>query len=401
VAPRQPETIAVHPLPPPAVVNAPVTEPIFQGSAWSFANLAEAEAIFSGQEVGVPHRSNGTPNHHLLESLLAELEGAEACVTTAGGMSALALVFWTLLEPGARVVASGDLFGVTAALLGELERWGVDTAYVDACDLDAVADALNEPAHLVLAESISNPRMRVPDLAAVAELARGRGALLAIDNTLAGPYHCRPLAYGADLVIESATKALAGHHDVVLGAVAGHDKLIAPMRTFADRAGLAPGSFDAWLARRGAITYVLRQDRAAANAADLAAWLGEQEAVVAVHYAGLAGHPDHAVATRMLSNGYGSMLAFELAVDRVDVDAFLAALPTIRLVHSLGGPATSLSHAATMSQRFLSEQRRQALGLHSGFFRLSVGIEAVGDLKAELAAAFDRRNDRGRSALAE
>jgi cystathionine beta-lyase/cystathionine gamma-synthase len=392
VAPRQPETIAVHPLPPPAVVNTPVSEPIFQGSAWSFASLAEAEAIFSGEAVGVAHRSNGTPNHHLLESLLAELEGAEDCVTTAGGMSALALLFWTVLAPGARVVASRDLFGVTAALLGELERWGVETVYVDACDLDAVAAALREPTRLVLAESISNPRMRVPDLAALADLADSNEALLAVDNTLAGPYHCRPLDHGADLVVESATKAFAGHHDVVLGAVAGASEQLEPMRTFADRAGLAPGSFDAWLARRGAITYVLRQERATANAAELAPWLLEQDRVVAVHYAGLPAHPDHRVAERMLANGYGSMVAFELDADRVDVDAFLGALPTIPLVHSLGGPTTSLSHAPTMSQRFLSEERRQELGLHWGFFRLSVGIEALTDLKADLATALAAAN---------
>jgi cystathionine beta-lyase/cystathionine gamma-synthase len=390
VTPRHPETIVVQPQAPPAVVNTPVIEPIYQGSAWSFASLAEAEAIFSGKTIGIPHRSNGTPNHRLLESLLAELEDAEACVTTAGGMSALALVFWTLLEPGARVVASRDLFGVTAALLGELERWGVLTSYVDTCDLDAVEHELRERAHLIVAESISNPRMRVPDLDALADLAQEHGALFAVDNTLAGPYHCRPLRFGADLVIESATKALAGHHDVVLGAVAGRNALIKPMRTLADRAGLAAGAFDAWLARRGATTYVLRQERASANAAELALWLDEQQPVAAVHYPGLAVHEDRAIADRMLTNGFGSMLAVELDGARVDVDVFLAALPTVRLVHSLGGPATSLSHALTMSQRFLSNKRQQELGLHWGYFRISVGIEALPDLKAELAAAFSQ-----------
>jgi cystathionine beta-lyase/cystathionine gamma-synthase len=388
MAPREPLTAVVHPLHPPSPINDPVSEPIFQGSAWKFADLAGAEAVFVGRAAGVAHRSNGSPNHHLFESLLDELEGAEACVTTAGGMSALALVLWTTLEPGMRVVAARDLFGVTVALLAEFERWGVETYYVDVCDLSAVSSALEEPTRLVVAESISNPRMRVPDLTTLADIAHERGALLAIDNTLAGPYHCQPLMYGADLVVESVTKSLAGHHDVVLGAVAGADQLIAPMRRFADRAGLAPGSFDAWLARRGAISYVLRQQQAATNAAELASWLAHQEQVLAVHYPGLSMHPDHATATRMLMNGYGSLLAFEVDSERIDVDAFLAALPTIALVHSLGGPATSLSHATTMSHRFLSDARRRELGLHWGFFRLSVGIEAVADLQAELASAF-------------
>ncbi len=362
-------------------------EPIYQSSAWSFDSLAQAEAVFSGVAVGIPHRAYGSPNHRLLESLLAELEQAESCVTTAGGMSALAAVFWTLLEPGARVIASHDLFGVTAALLGDMQRWGVTTTYVDATDVGVVADALRQSARLVLIESISNPRMRVPDIERLARLAHDHGALLIVDNTLAGPYHCRPITFGADMVVEAATKALAGHHDVVLGAIAARQEIITPMRSLIERAGLGPGAFDVWLARRGTMSYALRQERASANAAQLADWLAARDAIQAVHYPGRTDHPDHEVARRMLTSGYGSMLSLEIDTSHLDVDTFLAALEHIRLVHSLGGAATSLSHAVTMTHRCAGEDRRRELGLHWGFFRMSVGIESIADVISELERA--------------
>jgi len=386
-AARPTATAVVHPLVPPAAVNAPVCEPIYQSSAWSFDSLAQAEAVFSGVAVGIPHRAYGSPNHRLLESLLAELEQAESCVTTAGGMSALAAVFWTLLEPGARVIASHDLFGVTAALLGDMQRWGVTTTYVDATDVGVVADALRQSARLVLIESISNPRMRVPDIERLARLAHDHGALLIVDNTLAGPYHCRPITFGADMVVEAATTALAGHHDVVLGAVAGTAAMITPMRSLVERSGLGPGAFDVWLARRGTMSYALRQERASANAAQLADWLAARDAIQAVHYPGRTDHPDHEVARRMLTSGYGSMLSLEIDTSHLDVDTFLAALEHIRLVHSLGGAATSLSHAVTMTHRCAGEDRRRELGLHWGFFRMSVGIESIADVISELERA--------------
>jgi cystathionine gamma-synthase len=400
-ATREPETAVVHPVSPPTAINTPVSEPIFQSSAWTFSNLAQAEEVFSGSTVGFAHRSQGSPNHLLLERVMVELEGAQACITTAGGMSALAGVFWTLLEPGVHVVASRDLFGVTVALLADMERWGVTTTFVDTSDASVIADALTDRTRLLITESISNPRMRVPDISSLAELAHRQGARLLVDNTLAGPHHCRPLGLGADIVVESATKALSGHHDVVLGIVAGSHELVDPIREIVDRAGLGPGAFDVWLARRGTVTYVLRQERATANAAQLANWLGQHQAVTAVHYPGRSDHPDHHVASTMLENGYGSMLAFELATDRVGVDVFVAGLKSISLVHSLGGATTSLSHAVTMSHRLVSEERRRELGLHPGFFRMSVGIEALDDLTGELDAALSAGaptgNDSGRA----
>ena len=177
-------------------------------------------------------------------------------------------------------------------------------------------------------------------------------------------------------MVESATKTLAGHHDVVLGAIAGSSQLVEPIRAFIDRSGLAAGAFDAWLARRGTVTYVVREERATANAAHLAEWLAEQTGILAVHYPGRADHADNAVARRILEHGFGSMLSFELDTSRVDVHAFLAALDAagIHLVHSLGGAMTSLSHAVTMTHRLLAEDRRRELGLHMGFIRMSVGI---------------------------
>lgn len=378
-------TVVVHPRPNGVPDNTPVASAIYQASAWSFDDIAQAEAIFAQEVGGVTHAAYGTPNHQLLENLISELAASEATVLAAGGMSALSAIMYTFLAPGAHVVAAEDLFGVTVALLRDLAGWGVDTTFVDITDNDAVESALRTETRLVLAESISNPRMRVPDLSELARIAHRHDLLLVVDNTLAGPYHCQPVRLGADLAVESVTKALNGHHDVVLGAVSGAIRSIEPLRTLIGRQGMAPSAVDAWLARRGIVTYAVRQERAAANATRLASWLSGHPFVVRVNYPGLASHPDHQRARAVLRRGFGSLLSFELDVGRPQAEAFLHALESIRLVHSLGGPSTTLSHAPSMTHRSVSAEHRAQIGLHEGFFRLSVGLEAVTDLERELA----------------
>ena len=219
-------TVAVHGSRTSPLANRPATDAIYQSAAWEFETLAQAEAIFDGRVAGATYGTRGVPNHRGLEQLIAHLQGAETALATCSGMAALAGTVLALLKPGDRVVASIDLFGVTVALLKELERWGVETTYVDATDLSLVEQALSTRARLLMVETISNPCLRVPDLPALATLAQRHGALTCVDNTFAGPYHCRPLEHGCDLVIESVTKSLTGHHDVVIGAVAGAKTLV-------------------------------------------------------------------------------------------------------------------------------------------------------------------------------
>jgi cystathionine gamma-synthase/methionine-gamma-lyase len=305
-------------------------------------------------------------------------------------MSAFAAVLWQLTYAGARIVAAGDLYGNTSRLLGDLNKFGVTTETVDACDLDQVRAALQQPARLLIVETISNPRLRVADVPSLATLAHERGALVVVDNTLASPFHCRPAEHGCDLVIESITKFLGGHHDIVSGCVTGSRALVEPLRLPATRAGLISAAFDSWLATRSIATLGVRLARSSATALTVAEWLERHPKVAAVRYPGLPTDASHAVARRTLSAGFGSVVSFELAPDRAAVDRLLAALTHIRLVLSFGGVATTLAHPATSSHRSLDPAQRAALGIHDGFLRLSVGLEdeaqILGDLERGLAA---------------
>jgi len=371
--------------------NRPASLPIYQSAGWVFRNLDEVDAIYEGRSPGAIYGTDGLPNILALEAVIARLEGTDAALATSGGMAAFLATFLATLSQGERVVASRDLYGNTTRLLGDLARFGISTSFVDATDRDAVRSQLGDGARLVVVETISNPRIRVAHIPKLAALAHERGALLVVDNTFAGPYHCRPALLGADVVIESATKFFGGHHDLVVGAVAARQQDLAPIRALAVRSSMVPGPFDAWLTARSIQTLEPRMERAARNATAVAHWLAEQPRVRAVHYPGLASHPDHEAAGVTLRNGYGAMLAFEVDGGRPAVNRILEKTSMIRLVLSLGGTATTLSHPATSSHRALSNADREALGIHDGFLRLSVGIEALEDIEADLA--------RGLSAL--
>jgi cystathionine beta-lyase/cystathionine gamma-synthase len=372
-------------LPPP--VNAPARLPIYQSAGWTFQDLDEVDAIYERTVPGGIYGPDGNPNLLALEATIASLEDAPAAMATSAGMAALAAAFLSILRMGERVVAARELYGNTIRLLDHLARFGIATEYIDATDIAAVERALAGGARLVLVETISNPRLRVADLPALAKAAHACGALMLADNTLAGPYHCRPLAHSVDIVMESATKFLGGHQDIVIGALAGATDVIEPARTFAVRTGMAPGAFDAWLTSRSIETLDVRAQREASNALALAEWLERHPKVRRVHYPGLPSHADHAVARRLLDRGFGAMVSFELDGGVSRVNAFLAGLRRIPLVLSFGGVQTTLSHPAKSSHRGLSEEMRRALGIHDGLLRMSVGVEALADLQTDLETA--------------
>lgn len=372
----------------PSPVNRPGSMPIYQASGWIAEDLAQADRLFDGQDAGAVYATlGGVPNQVALEDALGRLHGAAACVATSGGMAALSAVFRAHLAPGRTAVVSRDLFGLTSAHLSSLERWGVRTLAVDTTDVRAVEEALGDDASLLLVETISNPLTRVADLDALAARARSAGALFVVDNTFAGPHHCRPLRHGADLVVESVTKSLAGHHDAVLGAVLGSEARVAPVRESLRLSAGFPAPFVAWLGQRGLATYELRQPRSAASAESLAEWFGRRPEVQSVFYPGLADHANHATAARILTNGFGATFSFELGGGRPAVERFLHALPSIPLLMSLGGTSTTLSHPGSSSHRRLSPSRRERLGISDGLLRLAVGLEPVEALRAELAEA--------------
>ncbi|MCX7782592.1 MAG: PLP-dependent aspartate aminotransferase family protein [Meiothermus sp.] len=381
-------TLVVHGAVAERPTNHPVSLPIYQSASWTFSDLEAVDAVYSGDKPGAIYGRNGTPNHRALENLFAGLHQTEAAMACASGMSALSAAFLSLLGQGSKVVASQDLYGSTLNVLHDLGRFGVKVVTVEITDFDRMQTELQGAQMLVL-ETSSNPRLRIPDLPRLCSMARQAGALVLVDNTFASPYHCRPLAQGADIVMESLTKFVNGHSDVMIGALAARCDLIEPIRSVAVRMGLVSNPHECWLGVRGAETLELRMQRASDNAASLARFLEAHPRVRKVHYPGLPSHPDHQTAQRVLRNGFAAMLSFELEPSRQSVNSLLHNLDYIKLALSLGGVNTTLSHPATSSHRFLSPGEREKLGLHDGFLRMSVGIENLDDLKGDLERALN------------
>lgn len=366
----------------------PLTPPVWQTAAYAYPDLETLDAIYGGRERGFIYGRYGLPNHAQLEQALADLEGTEAALVTASGMSAISALLFALLSPGDRVIASELVYRGTRNMLDlDLARFGVVVDYVDATDLAAIEAALRrpgQPARMLYVDVLTNPTLLVHDVPALAELAHRHGTLLVVDSTFATPYHCRPAQLGADLVVHSTTKFIAGHHDVSGGAVLGRSELVEPVRQQAIRIGGIGGPFDAWLILRGLRTLPLRMSQSSRNALALAAWLAEHPAVERVSYPGLPGHPQHGLARRLLANGYGSMLAFEVPGGRTAVARLVRALRLIRFAETLGGVTTTIVHPASTSHRSVDPATRAALGIGDGLLRLSVGIEATEDVVHDL-----------------
>jgi methionine-gamma-lyase len=325
------------------------------------------------------------PTVEAFERAIASLEGAEAAVATGSGMGALATVLLGLLSPGDHVVAAGDLYGSTTSLLaGPLAKLGMRTDIADASDASTFAAAAGARTRVFLAETVSNPLMRVADVPALAAAARDAGALLIIDASFTSPALAQPLAHGADLVVHSATKYIGGHSDVTAGVVAGRAELVEPLRETRKLFGPVCSPLDAWLAMRGLKTLALRMERHTTNAQRVAAYLCVHPKVRRVHFSGLPDAPDHEIARRVLPRGAGGMLSFELDGGRDAVDRMLAGFRLIRFAASLADVSTTVSHPALTSHRGLSDADRARLGITDGLVRLSVGIESPDDICADL-----------------
>lgn len=373
----------------PVSLTQPLALPIVPASVFEVDSLETLDEISEGRASGFIYTRDGNPTQAALERLVARLEGAEAGLACASGMGAVAAALLTDLESGDRIVAATALYGRTVALLnGPLARLGVRTDYVDLTDATAAERALATPAAAVIVETISNPLLRIADLALLAQLTHAAGARLIVDNTFATPYHCRPLVYGADVVVHSGTKYLGGHSDVTNGVLLGSADLVNRARTTMSTFGAPASPFDCWLTVRGVKTLALRMERASANAQAIAEFLAQRPATVtAVHYPGLASHPEHRLAGEMLQRGCGAMVAFELAGGEAAASAFVRGLRRIRLAPSLGDVSTTISHPTKTSHRSLGEAARLAAGITPGLIRLSAGIEHVDDIIADLDAA--------------
>jgi cystathionine beta-lyase/cystathionine gamma-synthase len=372
----------------PPVANAPVAPPLYQSTAGRFASLEQLEAVLAGNEPGYFYYRYGTPNHTLLERTVADLEGAAAAVAAASGMAALSATLFALLTAGDHVLVDRHIYGGTYALVTtELPRLGIAATFVDLDAPDALAAAVQPRTRLLLLETLTNPTLRVTDLPRLAAAAHERGLLVCVDNTFTTPCLIQPLAHGADLVWHSTSKYIGGQSQVLGGVVAGPADLVARIRETVIHLGVAGGAFDAWLAGQGLATLALRVERACANARQIAEYLEQQPAVARVHYPGLASHPRHALARRLYPHGHGGMLSFELAGGETAARAFLAGLRLIEFVPSLADVTTTVTYPLATSHRGLPPEALAAMGVGPGLVRLSIGIEAVADVLADLDAA--------------
>ena len=372
----------------PRSATSPLVPPIVPSAVFVARDADHMNSVYEGQEEGFTYGREGSPNADLLAAKIAALEGAERGLITSSGMSAASAIVLGLLEAGDHIIAGNQLYGRTLRLVSqELPRLGFATDLVDATDVAAVDRAIRANTRLLLVEVVSNPLLRIPDIAALGALAQARAVLLVVDNTFPTPLAFRPLSVGAHLVFHSITKMLAGHSDVTLGAVCGTRELTTPIRDAIVTWGLNGSPFDCWLAERGMNTLELRVARGNANAAALADFLAGQPSVRRVFYPGRADHPDHAVAKRLLGKQFGSMVTFELAGDRDAVNQFMHALHSIPFAPTLGDVSTIISHPAVTSHRGLTAAARDALGIREGTIRVSVGVEALSLLEDEFRAA--------------
>lgn len=384
------DSVAVHAGRFTTPLNVPSAPPLYQASSYEFADLDDVEAIYAGDRAGAIYGRYGGPNGAHFESAVAELEGAQAAVGAASGMAAINASLSTLLEPGAGVVHAAELYGGTLALLEhDFRRHGHPRVAVDIDDLAAVDAALAASgARVLYVEALSNPLVHVADLPRLAAVAHARGARLVVDATFATPVLVRPLELGADLVVHSVGKYLAGHGDVGAGVVAGSAELCAPIRQWLIRNGATLPHFEAWLALRGMRTLALRMPRHSVNARTVAAYLSTVGAVARVSHPSLVAHPQFALAQTLYPRGTGGIVAFDVRGDRTGIETFLAALRMIAIVHSLGEIASTISYSAVSSHRALTPLERSELGLTEATLRLSCGIEDPADIIADLAHAF-------------
>ncbi|NWJ41247.1 MAG: PLP-dependent transferase [Geothrix sp.] len=367
-----------------------VTTPIFQTSVFQLMENSEGAEFSASVEPPAFYTRWGNPNTSEVEAVLAELEGAERALATASGMAAFALVFEALLKPGDHLVAPAAIYLGTEQLIRrwEAER-GLKVTWVqNTLDLAEWEAALQPETRMIWVETPSNPTLALTDLAGVAALGKKHGVRTVADNTFPSPIHTRPLAFGIDLSVASATKYLGGHSDLVAGVIAGPEADIVACWHLAKILGPTLDPMASWLLHRGLKTLALRVRRASDNAQALAQWLLWQPHVARVDYPGLPSHPGHEIAVRQMEKGYGAMVGFELRAGLVAGQRFCEALEVITRGVSLGGVESLIQHPASMSHLKTAPEVKARLGITDGLLRFSVGIEDQPDLIADLEKGF-------------
>jgi O-succinylhomoserine sulfhydrylase len=380
----QPETLAVRA----GSVHSQFhenSEAMFLTSSFTFDSAEQAARRFIGEEPGNIYSRFTNPTVTMFEERLAALEGAEQCVATASGMSAILACCMGLLQAGDHVVASQSLFGSTVNLFNSvLKKFGVETTFVSATDVAQWQVAVRPNTRLFFLETPSNPLTEISDIAAIAAIAKKCGAPLAVDNCFCTPILQRPLELGADIVIHSATKYIDGQGRVLGGAVLGTRQAMEGVYSFLRTAGPTMSAFNAWVFLKGLETLKIRMDAHSANALQLAQWLEKQPGVSRVFYPGLASHPQHALAMKQQKTG-GGIVSFEVKGGKEAAWRVIDSAQLISITANLGDTKSTLTHPATTTHARISPEARAAAGISDGLLRVAVGLEAVVDLQNDLA----------------
>lgn len=364
--------------------------PIYPASVYAFPDADEGALIHSEEKAGYYYGRLGNPTQHALESAVSELENAEAALALASGMAAVSAAVFTVVKSGDHIVAPASGYSTTANFLRHIERFGIETTFVDATNAESYRNAVRQNTKLFWIETPSNPLVQITDIAAVSSIAKEHSITTVADNTFATPFNQRPLDLGIDAVIHSATKYLGGHSDLTAGVLTGKSEVVEAARKGANKyygGNIAPQV--AWLVLRGIKTLALRMERHNSNAYAIADMLSKHPKVKAVYYPGLMSHKNHEIAKQQMSRGFGGMIGFDLGTI-VAGKIFVNSVKLCTLATSLGGVETVLQHSATMTHSTFSREQLLEAGITDGLIRLSVGIENEGDLIEDITRALDK-----------
>ncbi len=369
--------------------------PIYPASVYAFPNADEASAIHNEEKPGYYYGRLGNPTQSALERAMCELESGEAALAFASGMAAISAAIFTMVKTGDHIVAPASGYATTANFLRHIaEIFGIETTFVDASHAENYAEAALPNTKLFWLETPSNPVLQITDIAAVSAIARQRGISTIADSTFATPFNQRPLDLGVDAVIHSATKYLGGHSDLTAGVIVGSSEIVERARQGANKfygGNIAPQV--AWLVMRGIKTLALRMERHNSNAYAIANMLAEHRDVKTVYYPGLPSHPNHDVAARQMPGGFGGMIGIDLGTVEAG-KAFVNRLELCILATSLGGVETIIQHSASMTHAAIPRQERLKAGISDGLLRLSVGIEDLDDIWADISQALSAKENR-------
>jgi O-succinylhomoserine sulfhydrylase len=362
------------------------SEAIFLTSSYVFDSSSQAAARFAGNEPGNIYSRFTNPTVTMFQDRLAALEGSEACVATSSGMSAILATIMGLCSTGDHIVASRSIFGTTVQLFSNiLKRWGLDVTFVSLTNLNEWEDAIQKNTKLFFVETPSNPLTEVTDIKALSKIAHQKDIKLVVDNCFCSPALQRPLAFGADIIIHSATKYIDGQGRCLGGAVLADKKTIEPIYQFLRSAGPTMSAFNAWVFLKGLETLTIRMDAHSKNALHLASWLESQPQVDRVYYPGLASHPQHRLALTQQKTG-GAIVSFEVKGGQKEAWNLIDSTRLISITANLGDVKSTITHPATTTHSRVSPEERQKAGIKDNLVRIAVGLEDIEDLKADLSS---------------